>query len=129
MPRVFRIEDAEGVGPYQGNPPGSLPLIDEHVDDPHKPAPYDDGLGDYPPGKWRDVRFGFTSLEQMQAWFATEEERRELANAGYRVAVYEAHPDRHMLGGHQCIFDLTRAEKVETIPVPVADTAQMSFAV
>ena len=69
MQTIWRIENEEGVGPYQGDMDDSslAELISSHNTDNTKPAPCDDqGIRRYPEG---EEICGFKDMAQVREWF------------------------------------------------------------
>lgn len=113
---VYRIEDAQGVGPYRSElAPSSLQ--DEFLSDVCHPLPIDDKLlmknrralmQSKPDGRGKstdfdeqDFLFCFTSQEQVKAWFHDERMWQEIDDH-FRINVYDV---RHVvIGDHQSQF-------------------------
>ena len=132
MTLIYRIEDALGRGPYNGD---GFDVIIHHHDTKafcatNQPPPDRDGLDDYfkprvlfgerPLGdaaKWgTHGHFGFGSRKELLDWFPADE-RASLDKVGYRVAVYDA-PDSAIHAGHrQVFFHMTEAKLVRTEPL------------
>lgn len=108
--RVYRVQDANGEGPYQSLTWASWAFL-EGVDpdgDRDKRWPTHGALDEvYDTG---EVRFGFKSPEQLASWF-NERERTALEMAGFRVAVYDA--PRVWPGRKQVAFDIEGAKLIE----------------
>lgn len=112
--KVFRIENSDGTGPYRHSEIG-IELCRIHGGTPKHPRPLDDTD---PEGKhlinflWQDRSyiFGFSSLEQLLAWFLDELEL--LAEHGFVVSVYES--SQVVEGKFQVIF-IKESSPVETI--------------
>lgn len=109
---VFRVEDAEGYGPYRG---ASMELLDAHNGDPknHPTRWNDKGLKHRSDTFWPDgaVRFGFQSMRRMCEWF-TPEELNALFEMGFRIAIYKMPQDAAAHGDKQTIFKCAEAERV-----------------
>lgn len=89
---VYRLETADGKGPYQGTPTGELPHV-YGVDTEKHPVPPADGMGGEPPWEggsrygMAPHRFGFASKKQLRDWFSLLD-RRYVASKGYYVRRY-----------------------------------------
>jgi hypothetical protein len=113
---VYRVEDSEHGGPYNGSMKGSVRCELVHLfacmgdHEMRHPTPYEDIPG------WRDVtgrerfHFGFASLEQLRAWFS-EHERSTLRRLGFGVAVYNVEPEHALTGMRQVAFDRSKAAR------------------
>lgn len=126
---IYRIEDAEGWGPFQGLPAwGSGPELidwDTYNENPWDyPSPANDpGLGDerlmpvYKAVRDGDDLWavGCCSPEQLQHWF-DERVCRILAEHGYYFATYLAPTDKIVEGEFQALFNRAYAECVERGP-------------
>ena len=112
--KVFRIENSDGTGPYRHSEIG-IELCRIHSGIPKHPGPFDDRDSN---GKhlinflWQDRSyiFGFSSLEQLLAWFLDELEL--LAQHEFVVSVYES--SQVVCGNFQVIF-IKESSPVETI--------------
>jgi len=115
--KFYRIETADGGGPYQGTGLQGLSSSQQH------PGPYNDGLDD------RDVfaepmRFGFSSLEQALTWF-TDDLLDYLSRetgwkswsdvTGFALSVYEVDEKKVRRGGRQAVAPVATMEPVERI--------------
>lgn len=80
MTEVFRVENAEFVGPYALGIPGMNAMGCKH-----QPAPWNTGLGLIEPGELS----GFESMRQLLAWFNTHEDLDNLEHGGMRVVVID----------------------------------------
>ena len=78
---IWRVENSEGIGPYWGN------FAPQY----QKVYLYDKVKHPRPKHSGRDIHYGFTSFEQLKAWF--EETGftvlEDLKAAGYNVVQYE----------------------------------------
>src|SRR5947209_7013840 len=98
---VLRVENDKGIGPYAvgaSNPYDSL-------DDRH-PVPGSEGLD-----PWMfsvNTRFGFSSKQELRAWFGWEDVP-SLVAAGCVLAVYEVQNNRIRIGRSQLVFDCSCA--------------------
>ena len=103
---VYRVEDASGAGPYQGNIDWK---IQDHTQEGGRPSPQ----RDRPPyyfdrGMLQDLRSGFTSKEQLGAWFS-QVELENLAAMGLISRNYEV-SEVEWASDKQCVFDKHRAK-------------------
>jgi hypothetical protein len=100
---IYRIQDADGFGPYQSSKV-IRDIYDHHNEiaydpDSRTPSPYCEGLG--PVEEFH--RFGFASLEQLDRWF-TAEEQAALFREGFELVVLEVPDYAVRVGQHQCKF-------------------------
>lgn len=116
---VFRVEDSEGGGPYNG---AKAPYwadreragINISSTTSNHPLPGDDISG------WSDLSidtrskylFGFASLAELESWF-NEKARAYYRDLGFKVAKYEVGPRSLKRGGHQVAFNKDRAKLIE----------------
>jgi len=85
MARLYRIEDKNGYGPYNGpNRLGYYNLHGDHQSQLRHPLPERDGINFIT----QDMRFGFGSIRQMNRWF-NRFELRALTRHGYHFFEYE----------------------------------------
>lgn len=123
MPFVFRIQDAEGRGPYR---PGTSHRWAD-VDGPVPPPPFYEEFGqaifDHFKAGWANG-CAFETMAQLTAWFSPTE-RARLAMLGYRIVRFR--PDR-ILGASENQMVVSRQrpfrDNVLTIAWPDADDAQ-----
>lgn len=115
MPTVYRVEDREGQGYYQGYlsrlcENAGLDLTDSRT---RHPSPFSDAeydkLGRTMLRMGPEAHFGFSSLEQLQDWFHTEEWRRGISRRRGRVVALEVPPHAYHEGNYQVIFDAREA--------------------
>lgn len=101
--KIYRVEDAEGNGPYGWGNRGYMEKFPDN-DDGH-PTDAEDGIGYRRGNSFEDSgwRFGFSSLEQAGQWFDAPR-RRALADAGYSLRAFEVEPDRVLSGTRQVAF-------------------------
>lgn len=107
--KVWRVENFQGSGPYQGTSMGSwADSSEKHNNNAICPEPRSDaGLAD----AWMNMDyserdaylFGFSSLEQLQAWFS-ETELAKLKSMGYYVTCFEIPEPYIIVGSLQLIF-------------------------
>jgi hypothetical protein len=122
MGLIYRIENAEGTGPYQGMSDDESPLPMQFSET--HPSPEDDSLlvrafRDYARINeldtdgtrtiwgmiYGDFLFGFGSQDQLRRWVYNDEWMVKLDNAGFHLSVYEI-PDEKMIVGHtQAVFE------------------------
>ncbi len=112
--KVFRIENSDGFGPYRHDKIGSE-LCRIHNGIPKHPGPFSDKDSEGKPlinFLWQDRSyiFGFSSLEQLLAWFI--EELELLKAYDFVVSVYES--SQVVCGNFQVIF-IKESGPVETI--------------
>jgi len=107
MTLVYRVENARGEGPYQGDESVCSHLRRSHRGRRRAPGPYDDGIWSI---RDEDL-FGFVSLERLLAWFS-EGERHVLDRAGFEVAIVRVPKVRQTGRSGQCTFDKRDAKRV-----------------
>jgi hypothetical protein len=95
---VYRVENKNGVGPYDGTSDGSLWQTRDHVEPSH-PGPKDDGI-DFERG---EDYCGFASFEQLRDWFESEE-LVMLRKLGFRVRRISVPRSRVKFGKKQVVF-------------------------
>jgi hypothetical protein len=105
--RVYRIENKNGRGPYNGR--GDLPYTVLDGCPAHQPDPRDDGFG----SRWNkpDYYFGFASLDQLFDWFGDILEH--LDRYGFSLTVWEVDESFVELGGRQLAFNKSEATLIE----------------
>lgn len=115
---IYRVEDASGVGPYQGIGARHA-LRDIHSVEKH-PSPFRewgdkayDFLGD------DNMLFGFDSIPQLLNWFG--DALGELEKAHYVVTVFTVANDAAIRGRTQCAFDVQRAERIAYVPCQLVE--------
>ena len=102
---VFRVEDANGEGPYGDSSPvkDKLTALYSH------PAPADDPLLKL----IRPDEFcGFATLCALEEWFSGYED--ELADAGFEISVYSVMLDQVRYGKEQLLFRREDAMPIRT---------------
>lgn len=121
--KIYRIENADGDGPYNAAyKPGGL-LYQMHTED-------DDGpitAHETHPSPWADIasfasrhegkyRFGFKSMEQLTQWFGPRA-RKLLESYSFELVEYEV-PDKFILPGYrQVAYHPLHAEQVKRTPI------------
>ncbi len=114
---VYRIETEDGDGPYGGAEP-KWGLNKPYCGDRH-PTPEDDSkLRDawikiVRDGFSSDWRFGFTSVDQMRAWFYEDDWLVAMHDIGLGLVVYGCSTDEVRLGHTQAVFERGRCDVVE----------------
>jgi hypothetical protein len=113
---VYRIEDADGLGPFQSE--AARDAIDawnynfdvDNYPDPRHDEGFDfDALFDRVDEEKWSARVGCCSPEQLQHWF-DEEQCQALAALGYSFVTYQVDPDYLVSGEFQAVFDRNHAE-------------------
>lgn len=119
MPKVYRIERGDGLGPYRFI---SWQIIGRHTVEAGKPGP-DGHPQDSEMYRTLVVQkqidrffFGFRSLEELLDWFDEPDENYELMKIGCKVAVYEA--DYIIDGINQCAFYKDYSAQIESWEMP-----------
>jgi len=97
---MFRVETPNGAGPYAGNEdnPELAHMFAVHGDADHL-DPFDDPMLD---GIYPDEVCGFPTLCSLEDWFTGYED--QLADAGYRIAVYSVELQTVRYGVRQGVF-------------------------
>jgi len=95
---VFRVETADGSGPYGTDNPFIEHMNAVHGDAEH-PSPEDDPLLD---GIYPDEFCGFATLNDLEEWFAGYED--VLADAGFEISVYTVPLYSVRYGLQQAVF-------------------------
>lgn len=98
---VYRVENAEGQGPYRPDGPANgfnHSCVNSH------PTPHNDGI----PCPEEYV-CGFTSREQLKEWFDATE-RTTLRAEGYMIALYIVPGECVVDGKKQLVFDPSKAD-------------------
>lgn len=108
---VYRVEKADGNGPYQGTASSFIPHV-YGIDLQKHPIPHDDMPTNGPP--WRSYRFGFRSKAQLRAWFS-KLDRELVASRGFQVRRYRVPKNWVLLGGKQVVFNPDVAELSATL--------------
>jgi hypothetical protein len=97
---MFRVEMANGAGPYAGNEdnPELAHMFAVHGDEDHL-DPFDDPLleGIYP-----DEVCGFPTICALEEWFAGYDD--PLDDAGYKISVYTVELQQVRYGKQQAVF-------------------------
>lgn len=104
---VYRIEDKNGTGPYQGKTSADNSWLNKSICN-HN--------ADKRPGPWQCTKiremdmdylkkhyFGFSTIKQLERWF-TKTDRELLHNNGYRIAIYKVPKEYYMKATNQCVF-------------------------
>jgi hypothetical protein len=108
---VFRVEDANGEGPYSSTSPVIAEMNEMHGTANH-PAPADDPLlGLIRPNE----NCCFATLCDLMEWFAGYED--DLADAGYEISVYTVPLADVRYGKHQALFLRGDIYPVRTFPM------------
>lgn len=106
---IYRVEDAFGHGMYSS-------LISPSMGGKRHPLPEDDCKLAQEWAKIKDKSsffFGFISLEQLKLWIYKKSWRKELANEGFFVTVYES--KNFFFGDTQAVFLKSEAKFIEKL--------------
>jgi hypothetical protein len=95
---VYRVENKNGVGPYDGTGIWSLWQTRDHVEPSH-PGPKDDGI-DFKSGEYI---CGFASYRKLRDWFEAEE-LVALRKLGFRVRRIRVPRSKVKFGKKQVVF-------------------------
>ena len=127
--QVFRVQNSEGVGPYNGGSKEWQDAMSEEFgdfwnEDQHPlPTSYSLPRTENDCAYYDDsVRFCFASLKQLQQWF-TLAMREYLKKDGYQVNVYLVHPDDLSYNDKQAFFEL----KDNTVCLQVLDIVSFNY--
>ena len=117
---VYRIEDKNGTGPYQGKTRSADSWFNKTICN-HN--------ADKRPGPWqcctlreidekhlKKYSFAFSTIKQLERWF-TKTDRELLHNNGYRIAIYKVPKEFHIKATNQCIFIKEKSDLVEKIDI------------
>lgn len=117
MREAWRIEHPDdGLGPYRFSGDQYDVDIDANIDWRH---PHHEALPDE--RKYNnDTRYACHSREMLFQWFDVQE-RQRCAAKGYVVARYWVEPSAFWPGNKQVAFDVTKAQRIETHPIPIGD--------
>lgn len=119
--KVFRIENARGVGPYMSD------IIPQEyrtqlTDEVRHPEPYKDSrlvseIESRHPYNFNLIptwmRFGFGSIDQLRNWFYNDDWLYTLHKYGFVLVEYTVSSDRVYLGNTQCTFKASCAGNIE----------------
>lgn len=121
--RIYRIEDENGDGPYNGGREITETLFWAHVRDDGNAADVDEthpqpsldiaGFTERLKGRYR---FAFDSMEQLLKWFGPNA-RRVLKRYPFTVAEYSVPEPAVIKGIYQVAYDPERAEPIARTPV------------
>ena len=111
---IYRIENAEGKGPYMSVGQSAF-ATEYHNEGSGRPEPE----YDFAPTKWEKAHkykwvFGFSTLDQLSKWFNLKE-RKKLNELGFKVALYEA--PVYEASRYQAMFDPQCAVKTGEQPL------------
>lgn len=103
---IYRVENANGEGPYRASLTRSLPASLSNPYDPNRPSPVIEGLK-YPPWPSERSTFAFANKSQVLHWFGDAKRGRWLSKYGYYLATYEIPEDKLSTfeTPHQFVFD------------------------
>lgn len=111
---VYRVENAQGEGPYRAELTRSLPASLSYPYDHNRPSPVIDGLK-YPPWPAEYSTFAFANKEQVIKWFGDAKRGRWLSKYGYYLTTYEILEDKPYSTfetPHQFVFDCRLNKKL-----------------
>ncbi len=110
---MFRVEAADGAGPYAGNEDNEelAHMFAVHGDADH-PDPFDDPLLD---GIYPDEVCGFPTLCALEEWFTGYDD--PLAEAGYKIALYTVELQSVRYGKKQAVFVKGDRQPVRIMPM------------
>lgn len=111
MPFVYRIENAEGDGPYRKANNLSIPM---YCSDDHPNPVLESELNWLFLDDREEWYFGFNSMEQLNRWFYDEEWLYEMHSAGFRITVWDVPFEGLYTSRSQAIFIREDADLVAT---------------
>lgn len=112
MRRIYRIEDADGQGPYQQSL--DIPQFASSV----HPMPYTEDALDWNKLPDKDSwHCGFESIEQLNRWFYEHEWLENMHNAGLRLTVWEVPESLYRISQTQAVFYRSYSTKVDEQPL------------
>jgi len=80
---IYRIQNCDGVGPYNSNVDGAWSILSGHRTVNGHPSPHDDiGIKRRPKD---EEKCGFLSMEQLRNWF-NKQELNQLKKLGFFIA-------------------------------------------
>lgn len=108
---IYRVQDEYGEGPFCS---GAFGMGGRHADPARFPNLYDDFARSYLHSAWGEVS-GVHTRELVNYWF-NENERKELVKLGYKITVWDIHPDFVKFGKslRQILFDKSKATLLRT---------------
>lgn len=120
MATIYRVESAEGYGPYNtdqypwGHYSDMYDLMKAVNLGSAHPMPAGDGIEMRP--DFIDDRFGFESCDQLRAWFDART-LAGIARFGYQPYAYEVPDGLIVKGGHQLVFDAAFSRRLGPVSV------------
>lgn len=102
---VYRLEGKNNTGVYSGYHVSKAGL--RSTANEYQPMAWDDGLDD----DLSTHRFGFKDVQQLKSWFNAYE-RRDLADVGVKVKIFEVSKNSVRYGGRQLTFNKKRAKLI-----------------
>lgn len=110
MKTVYRIA-RDGAGPYRQLDYRNTWTTSSHDNEDRHPNIYGDiRLLDQNIHMYKNLKFGFISLESLMRWFALEE-LKKLDKLKFKLEIYEI--DECFVGNKQVIFNAAKATKLE----------------
>lgn len=131
--KIFRIEDQNGMGPYNSKFIGLDWQINSHLNPNSHPSPdVDIGLrSKIEEIKWIRSLFycGFESMQSLNQWFHPKE-LIALLNAGFTVVTYECSEGYLYVGDRQVIFWKEMATKEGSVEIefPIGSDPKLAAA-
>lgn len=117
---VYRIEDINGTGPYQGKTSAADSWFNKTICN-HN--------AEKRPGSWqckimsdmceddlKEYCFAFSTIKQLERWF-TKTDRELLHNNGYYISVYSVPREFYIRATNQCIFIKEKSILVRKIDI------------
>lgn len=102
---VYRLEGKNNTGVYNGSHVSRAGL--RSTANMRQPMAWNDSLN----YGGTTHRFGFKDVQQLKSWFNAHE-RRELADVGVKVKIFEVSKNSVRYGGHQLTFNKKRAKLI-----------------
>lgn len=104
---VYRIEDKNGTGPYQGKTSAADSWFKKSICNHNaekRPGPWGcNALREMNEEHLKKYSFAFSTIKQLERWF-TKTDRELLHNNGYRIAIYKVPKEYYIKATNQCIF-------------------------
>ena len=113
MSKIYRVENALGIGPYHNfRDYRKVWAKSNHEDKKHHPLAEEEGLFGLDDVNFhhKEWHYGFLDMIQLNAWFAPSE-LLSLKLLGYSIKVYDNIPPNHVIiGAKQILFKKSMRE-------------------
>lgn len=108
---IWRVQNKHGYGPYNQSFEGNILLTLMDTEDGKyvkKPHPQEDTVLNtiFQKSADQEYLYGFSSIEQFEKWFESEDIKQTLHDNGFYLASYEIdlQKDKALIGDHQAVF-------------------------